>query len=183
MWSILLFYQMCNCACRRQEVGWRWDVQKKPLLQFASTSSFSYFCSFSWSLSPITFAFVFTRHLCLFSHLPSTSLPSPFFLFLDALASLDFKLSVSESLMFLQLAHLRVFQIFFSMTRVEQLKQIGNTGCLIAGPCILYCPRSLSFIPDGNCPRTLLTWDRRFRSQPFKNCIFLYLKVKTSHAF
>ena len=34
-------------------------------------------------------------------------------IFLDALASLDFKLSVSGSGMFLQLAHLRVFQIFF----------------------------------------------------------------------
>ena len=33
--------------------------------------------------------------------------------FLDALASLDFKLSVSGSGMFLQLAHLRVFQIYF----------------------------------------------------------------------
>ena len=32
-------------------------------------------------------------------------------LFLDALASLDFKLSVSQSGMFLQLAHLRDFQI------------------------------------------------------------------------
>ena len=32
--------------------------------------------------------------------------------FLDALASLDLMLSVSESL-FLKLAHLRVFQIFF----------------------------------------------------------------------
>ena len=33
--------------------------------------------------------------------------------FLDALASLDFKLSVSGSGMFLQVAHLRVFQIYF----------------------------------------------------------------------
>ena len=35
--------------------------------------------------------------------------------FLDALASLDFKLSVSESVIdiFLQLAHLRVFQIYY----------------------------------------------------------------------
>ena len=33
--------------------------------------------------------------------------------FLDALASLDFKLSVSGPGMFLQLAHLRVFQIYF----------------------------------------------------------------------
>ena len=34
--------------------------------------------------------------------------------FLDALASLDFKLSVSGSGMFLQLAHLRVFQIYLT---------------------------------------------------------------------
>ena len=33
--------------------------------------------------------------------------------FLDALASLDLKLSVSGSGMFLQLAHLRVFQIYY----------------------------------------------------------------------
>ena len=36
------------------------------------------------------------------------------FLFLDALASLDFKLSVSQWLIFFQLAHLRAFQIFFN---------------------------------------------------------------------
>ena len=35
--------------------------------------------------------------------------------FLDALASLDFKLSVTEWVTFLQLAHLRVFQIIFSL--------------------------------------------------------------------
>ena len=42
--------------------------------------------------------------------------------FLDALASLDFKLSVSQSVSnwyFLQLAHLRVFQIYFNWLGVE----------------------------------------------------------------
>ena len=42
----------------------------------------------------------------------SLSAPASTIFFLDALASLDFKLSVGESLMFLQLAHLQVFQIF-----------------------------------------------------------------------
>ena len=35
--------------------------------------------------------------------------------FLDALASLDFKFSVSESVMFFKLAHLRVFQSYFNI--------------------------------------------------------------------
>ena len=40
--------------------------------------------------------------------------------FSDALASLDFKLTVvSESVMFLQQAHLRVFQIFLSKNHLE----------------------------------------------------------------
>ena len=40
--------------------------------------------------------------------------------FLDALASLDFKLSVSGSGIFLQLAHLRVFQIYLSGSNTER---------------------------------------------------------------
>ena len=50
------------------------------------------------------------------------------FHFLDALASLDFKLSLSESLMFLQLAHLRVFQIYFISTLNESIPQ-KNINC------------------------------------------------------
>ena len=59
-------------------------------------------------------------------------------IFLDALASLDFKLSVSGSGMFLQLAHLWVFQIFlfkFQALLVANVNNFANLrlSCLLPG--------------------------------------------------
>ena len=51
-------------------------------------------------------------------------------LFLDALASLDFKLSVSEWVTFLLLAHLRVFQIIFNDNTSSSQAQIQRQRLL-----------------------------------------------------
>ena len=54
------------------------------------------------------------------------------YLFLDALASLDLKLSVGQSvseglIFFLQLAHLRVFQIYSKSLEERQMSEIKQS--------------------------------------------------------
>jgi len=50
-------------------------------------------------------------------------------IFFDALASLDFKLSVSGPGMFLQLAHLRVFQIYLTPAVINTGVEKSSSPC------------------------------------------------------
>ena len=76
----------------------------------------TYFCKLAL-IRNFFICLIFFIFVCLVTDQWSGTFSFICLIFLDALASLDFKLSVSESVMFLQLAHLQVFQIivYFSL--------------------------------------------------------------------